>query len=42
MQTTVKDYVDLPVIVAILFEDIAQEHQLSLQAAFITKGSGAV
>jgi hypothetical protein len=34
--------VDLPVVVAILFEDIHQEHQLGLQAVFITKSSGSV
>jgi hypothetical protein len=34
--------VDLPVVVAILFEYIPQECQLGLQAVFITKSSGFV
>jgi hypothetical protein len=34
--------VDLPVIVAILFEGVLQEHQLNLQAVFITESSGSV
>jgi hypothetical protein len=33
---------NLPVVVAFLFEDIPQENQLSLQAAFVTKSSGFV
>jgi hypothetical protein len=33
--------VDLPV-VAILFEDVPQEHALGLPAVFITKSSGSV
>jgi hypothetical protein len=32
----------LPVIVAILFEDVPQEHQLGLQGVFIAKSSGSV
>jgi hypothetical protein len=32
----------MPVIVAILFEDIPQEHQLGLQAVFTTASSGSV
>jgi hypothetical protein len=39
---TVKGSVDLPVVVAILFEDVPQEQQLGLQAVFITKSSGPV
>jgi hypothetical protein len=31
----VKGSVDLPVVVAILFEDVPQEHQLGLKAVFI-------
>jgi hypothetical protein len=42
MQATFEDSVHLPVIAAILFEDIPQEHQLGLQAAFITESSGSV
>jgi hypothetical protein len=38
----VEGSVDLPVIVAILFEDVLQEHQLGLQAVFITESSGSV
>jgi hypothetical protein len=34
--------VDLPVVVAILFEDIIHEQQLGLQAIFITEISGSV
>jgi hypothetical protein len=40
MWTAVEGSVDLPVIVNILSEDVAQEHQLGLQAAFITENSG--
>jgi hypothetical protein len=42
MQTAVEGSVDLPAIIAILFEDVSQEHQLGLQAVFITKSSGSV
>jgi hypothetical protein len=42
MRTAVEGSVDLPVVVAILFEDVPQEHQLSLQAVFITESSGPV
>jgi hypothetical protein len=42
MWTAVEDSVELPVVVAILFEDAPQEHQLGLQAVFITKNSGSV
>jgi hypothetical protein len=34
--------VDLPIVVAILSEDVLQEHQLGLQAVFITENSGSV
>jgi hypothetical protein len=34
--------VDLPAVVAILFEDVPQEHQLCLQAVFITEIFGSV
>jgi hypothetical protein len=40
--TAVEGSVDLPVIVAILFEDVLQEQQLGLQAVFIPKSSGSV
>jgi hypothetical protein len=40
--TAVEGSVDLPVVVAILFEDVLQEKQLSLQAVFITESSGSV
>jgi hypothetical protein len=33
---------DLPVVIAILSEDVLQEHQLGLQAVFITKSPGSV
>jgi hypothetical protein len=36
---TVESSVDLPVIVAILFENAPQEEQLSLQTIFITENS---
>jgi hypothetical protein len=39
MRMAVDGSVDLPVIVAILFEDVPQEHQLSLHAVFITQSS---
>jgi hypothetical protein len=42
MRATVQYSVDLPVVVAILFEDVPQEHQIGLQALFITKSSGSV
>jgi hypothetical protein len=32
----------MPVVVAILFEDVPQEQQLGLQAVFITDSSGPV
>jgi hypothetical protein len=38
----VEGSVDLPVVVAILLEDIPQEHELGLQAVFITESSGSV
>jgi hypothetical protein len=41
MPTAVQGSVYLPVIVAILFEDVPQEYQLSLQAVF-TESSGSV
>jgi hypothetical protein len=34
--------VDLPVLVAIFFEEVLQEHELGLQAVFITESSGSV
>jgi hypothetical protein len=34
--------VDLPVVVAILFEDVPQGHQFGLQVVFITDSSGSV
>jgi hypothetical protein len=37
MRKAVKGSVVLPVAVAILFEDVPQEHQLGLKAVFITK-----
>jgi hypothetical protein len=40
MWMAVEGSVDLPVIVAILFEDTSQEHQLGLQAVFIMESSG--
>jgi hypothetical protein len=33
---------DLPVVLAILFEDVPQEHQLGLQTVFITESSDSV
>jgi hypothetical protein len=42
VRTAVKGSVDLPVVVAILFEDVLQEHQLDLQAVYITESSGFV
>jgi hypothetical protein len=39
---TVGGSVDLPVAVAILSEDALQEHQLGLQAVFITEMFGSV
>jgi hypothetical protein len=42
MRMTVYGSVDLPAVVAILFEDILQEHQLGLQAVFMTKSSGSL
>jgi hypothetical protein len=42
MRTAVEGSVDLPVAVAILSEDVLQEHQLGLQAVFITESSGSV
>jgi hypothetical protein len=38
----VEGSVDLLVAVAILFEDVSQEHQLGLQAVFITEMCGPV
>jgi hypothetical protein len=40
MGTAIESSVDLPVVVAILFEDVPQEHQLGLQAVFIKESSG--
>jgi hypothetical protein len=34
--------VDLPFVVFLLFEDVLQEHQLDLQAVFITNSCGSV
>jgi hypothetical protein len=34
--------VDVPVVIAILFEDLLQEYKHGLQAVFITKISGSV
>jgi hypothetical protein len=42
MRTAVKGSLDLPVVVAILFEDVPQECQLGLQAVFITNNCGTV
>jgi hypothetical protein len=42
MRVTVEGSVDLPVVVAILYEDVPQEHQLGLQAVFFTQSSGSV
>jgi hypothetical protein len=42
MRMVVEGFVDLLVVVAILFEEIPQEHQLGLQATFITTSSGSV
>jgi hypothetical protein len=42
MQTAVEGSVDLLVVVAIPFEDVPQEHELGLQAVFITENSGSV
>jgi hypothetical protein len=39
---TVEGSVDLVIVVAILFEDIPQKHQFSLQAVVITESSGPV
>jgi hypothetical protein len=40
--TTVQGSVDLRVAVTILSEDVLQEHQLGLQAVFITESPGSV
>jgi hypothetical protein len=40
MRAEVEGSVDLPVVVAILFEDVPQENQLNLQAVLITDKSG--
>jgi hypothetical protein len=42
MRTVVEGSMDLPVIVAILFEDVPEEHQIGLQTVFITESSGPV
>jgi hypothetical protein len=42
MLATVEGCVDLPDVLAILFEDVSQEHQLGLQAVFITQSFGSV
>jgi hypothetical protein len=42
MRMAVEGSVDLPIVVAILFEDVLQEQQLSLLAVFITESSGSV
>jgi hypothetical protein len=40
MQVAVEGSEDLPVVVAILFEDVPQEHQLGMQAVLISDRSG--
>jgi hypothetical protein len=42
VRTAVEGSVDPPVAVAILSVDVLQEHQLGLQAVFITESSGCV
>jgi hypothetical protein len=42
MRTPVESCVDMPVVVAIMFGEVPQEHQLGLQAVFITLNSGSV
>jgi hypothetical protein len=42
MRRAVEGSVDLSTVVAILFQDVPQEHQLDLQAVFIKKSSGSV
>jgi hypothetical protein len=42
MPKTVKGFVDLSVVVAILFEDVSQANQLGVQAAFIIVISGLI
>jgi hypothetical protein len=42
MRTAVESSVDWPVVLAILFENVPQEHQLRLQAVFFTKSFGSV
>jgi hypothetical protein len=42
VRTAVEGSVDLPVAVAILSEEVLQEHQLGLQAVFIAKSFGSV
>jgi hypothetical protein len=42
MRMAVEDSVDLPVTVAILFEDVPQEHQFGRQAVFITEISDSM
>jgi transcriptional accessory protein Tex/SPT6 len=42
VRTAVEGSVDLLVVVAILSEDVLQEHQLGLQAIFITESSASV
>jgi hypothetical protein len=42
MLRVVEVSVVLPVVAAILSEDVPQEHQLGLQAVFITENSGSV
>jgi hypothetical protein len=42
MQMAVEGSVDLLIIVATLFRDVPQEHQLGLQAVFITESTGSM
>jgi hypothetical protein len=42
MWMVVEGSLDLPVVVAIPFEDVPQEHQFNLYALFITESSGPV
>jgi hypothetical protein len=42
MRSAVEGSADLSVVVAILSEDVVQEHQHGLQAVFITESSGSV
>jgi hypothetical protein len=42
MWMAVEGSVDLLVIIAIMFEDVPEEHQFGLQVVFITESSGPV